>query len=87
MGSQTWGREVLFVGSQTAVKTNLKNPVFYILRQSVVYSKFTALGLRSVVVPIALAYNALYFREDYFRDKNSAGRLFPLNIFWQSYCR
>lgn len=75
------------MGSQTAVKTNLKNAVFYILRQSVVYSKSTALGVRFVVIPIALAYNALYFQEDYFREKISTGRLFPLNIFRESYFR
>ena len=75
------------MGSQAAVKTNLKNAVFYILRQSVVYSKSTALGFRSVVIPIALACNALYFREDYFREKNSPGRLFPITIFRESYCR
>ena len=69
MGSQTQGREALFVGSQTAAKTNLKNAVFYILRQSVVYSKSTALGVRFVIIPIALAYNALYFQQDYFREK------------------
>ena len=48
------------MGSQTYVKTNLKNAVFYILRQSVVYSRTTSLGVRFVVIPIALAYNALY---------------------------
>ena len=79
--------EALFVGSQTVVKTNLKNAVFYILRQSVVYSNSTALGVRFVVIPIALAYNALYFREDYLREKNSPGRLFVLNIFRESYFR
>ena len=52
---------------------------FYILRQSVVYSKTTALGVRFVVIPIALAYNALYFREDYFREKFSPARLYLLD--------